>query len=345
MGYCYGVMGVGVGVVGVGLILLLCMICVICCFFIFMVLSCLLIVGLSGVLVCMLLLVVSWRLLFLFIGSDGQFQVCRIFSGMLWLLKFRLIWCCGSWDIVVVVCKMLCLVKVLSLVILIVEVVVFSLSDGWCMLIWLKVVVVVFSVVLLFYIFQLLFFISCSLLLQLLRVVICYGKVGFILMIRLWLVLNFFSVRFCSQVGSGVIYSCFQFVGSVYFSLVKVVLLSIRVFLVCSQLLEVCIMLFFQCEENWCSVMFWGENLVLRIGLKRCSELQINLLVFIDSVLFLFCQLLWLRVRLCRFRLRLVIVQFGFCRWVLVMFRWLICREGIVVNGVKNLVSEVGFCS
>ncbi|VAQ36835.1 Uncharacterised protein [Klebsiella pneumoniae] len=91
-------------------------------------------------------------------------------------------------------------------------------------------------------------------------------------MIRLRLALNFFSVRLCSQAGSGVIHSCFQFAGSVYSSPAKAVSSSTRAFPARSQLPEVRTMPPSQREENWRSAMPWGENSALRIGSKKCSE-------------------------------------------------------------------------
>ena len=88
----------GAGAAGAGLTSPLRMICATCCFSIFTALSCPLIVGLSGASACTLPLAVSWRLPSPLIGSDGQPQACRIFSGTPRPLKLRLTWRCGSWD-------------------------------------------------------------------------------------------------------------------------------------------------------------------------------------------------------------------------------------------------------
>ncbi len=90
MGHRYGVTGAGAGAAGAGLTSPLRMICATCCFSIFTALSCPLTVGLSGASACTLPLAVSWRLPSPLIGSDGQPQACRIFSGTPRPLKLRL---------------------------------------------------------------------------------------------------------------------------------------------------------------------------------------------------------------------------------------------------------------
>ncbi len=162
MGHRYGVTGAGAGAAGAGLTSPLRMICATCCFSIFTALSCPLTVGLSGASACTLPLAVSWRLPSPLIGSDGQPQACRIFSGTPRPLKLRLTWRCGSWDTAAVACKMPRSVKALSSVILTVEAVAFSLSDGRRTSIRLKVAAAAFSVALPFHTPQLPFFTSCS---------------------------------------------------------------------------------------------------------------------------------------------------------------------------------------
>lgn len=69
-----------------------------------------------------------------------------------------------------------------------------------------------------------------------------------------------------------------------------------------------------------------------------------NSLAFIDSLFFCVCQLFLLKVMLRKLRSRSVIVQFGFCKRVSIIFRRLICNDGIERNGVKKSVSDFSFC-
>lgn len=126
------------------------MVWVICCFVVFMVCNCLLIVGFNGILVWISLLVVSWILLSLVNGNLGYLYCCKIFIGILCLFRLICVWCCGVCEILVVVFRMFFLVNVFSLLIFIVLLLVVSVSDGWWILIWLNVVVVVFRFVELF---------------------------------------------------------------------------------------------------------------------------------------------------------------------------------------------------
>ena len=80
------------------------------------------------------------------IGSNGQPQACRIFSGTPRPVKLRLTWRCGSWDTAAVACRMPRSVKALSSVILTVDAVALSLSDGRRTSIRLKVAAAAFSV-------------------------------------------------------------------------------------------------------------------------------------------------------------------------------------------------------
>ncbi|STT83148.1 Uncharacterised protein [Klebsiella pneumoniae] len=87
--------GVGAGAAGAGLTSPLRMICATCCFSIFTALSCPLTVGLSGASACTLPLR-QLEIAIPLIGSDGQPQACRIFSGTPRPLKLRLTWRCGK---------------------------------------------------------------------------------------------------------------------------------------------------------------------------------------------------------------------------------------------------------
>ncbi|VGQ11485.1 hypothetical protein SB00610_05444 [Klebsiella quasipneumoniae subsp. similipneumoniae] len=93
-------------------------------------------------------------------GSEGQPQACRIFSGTPRQFRLKLTWRCGSWDTAAVACRMPRSVKALSSVILTVDAVALSLSEGRRTSIRLKVAAAAFSVALPFHTPQLPFFTS-----------------------------------------------------------------------------------------------------------------------------------------------------------------------------------------
>lgn len=104
--------------------------CAACCLSILVALSWPLTLGFSGALACTLPFAVSWKLPSPLIGSAGQPQACRIFSGTPRPFKLRLTWRCGNCDTAAVACRMPRSVKALSSLMLTVEAFAFSFSDG-----------------------------------------------------------------------------------------------------------------------------------------------------------------------------------------------------------------------